>query len=72
MPKADFSIDEPSYQEGRAAFASGASIRSIVMQVQSSIGAGSFDEDKVLSSSIGFVDALLDHLRGINPPSKAV
>ncbi|MET4199070.1 putative membrane chloride channel (bestrophin family) [Bradyrhizobium sp. LA8.1] len=64
MPKADFLIDDASYQEGRAAFTAGATIRSIAEQVQTSVVAGTFDDDKVLSSAIGFADALLDHLRG--------
>lgn len=63
MPKTDdFRIDDASYAEGRAAFASGASLRSIAEQLQGA-AAGSIDEDKVMCSTIGFFDALLDLLR---------
>jgi len=55
-------IDDASYAEGRAAFTSGASLRSIVEQV---IAAGDDEPDmKTLSGALGFFDALLDFLRG--------
>lgn len=71
MPKPDFSIDEPSYQEGRAAFAAGVRLRDIVDDIMAVPTAG-IDKNKLASSALGFFDALLDHLRGINAPSKAV
>ena len=56
-------IDEASYAEGRAAFASGASLRGIVEQIIA--GGGDPEPDmKTLSGALGFFDALLDHLRG--------
>jgi hypothetical protein len=57
----DFRLDEASYQEGRAAFSSGASLRGIVEQCGN---ARPGDDDKVISGAIGFMDALLDLLRG--------
>jgi hypothetical protein len=66
MPRTNLSIDEPSYDEGYAAFAAGASVRSIIEQVKESVIAGTFDEDKTMSSAIGFIDALLDHIRNSN------
>jgi hypothetical protein len=71
MPKPDLSIDEPSYQEGRAAFAAGATLRDIVKMIDVE-GLQALEQRKVISSTLGLFDALLDHLRGINTPSKAL
>lgn len=70
MAKPDLKIDDASYQEGRAAFMSGATLRDIVDEIDA-VGPDALDEQKVISSTIGFFDALLDHLRGISAPSKA-
>ncbi len=51
-------IDDASYAEGRAAFAAGASLRSIVEQCMASD-----DDIKTFSSALGFADAVLDHIR---------
>lgn len=57
---ADLKIDDASYQEGRASFASGASLREVVEFI---CAADVVDEHKVMSSAVGFFDALLDLLR---------
>ena len=54
-------IDDASYQEGRAAFAAGTSIRQIVEQIMASGHAP--DDVKAISSALGFADALIDQLR---------
>ncbi len=56
-------IDEASYNEGRAAFRSGASLRSIVEALRSAEADGDFDI--AMSGALGFADAALDKLRGI-------
>ena len=56
-------IDDASYKEGRAAFAAGASVRSIVEELQ--VADADRDFDKAMSGAIGFLDAALDRLRGI-------
>lgn len=65
----DLKIDDASYQEGRAAFAAGASLRGIVEQIGAE-GLDQLDQIKVVSSAIGFFDALLDLLRS-KPTKKA-
>lgn len=65
----DLKIDDASYQEGRAAFAAGASLRGIVEQIDAE-GLDHLDQIKVVSSAIGFFDALLDLLRS-KPTKKA-
>lgn len=65
----DLKIDDASYQEGRSAFAAGASLRSIVEQIGVE-GLDQLDQIKVVSSAIGFFDALLDLLRS-KPTKKA-
>jgi hypothetical protein len=57
----DQKLDDASYQEGRAAFAAGASIRSIVEQCTNADAPA--DDLKAMSGAIGFADALLDVLR---------
>lgn len=52
-------FDEASYNEGRAAFAAGATLRSIFEQFADE----KLDEAKAISGALGFADALLDHLR---------
>lgn len=60
----DQKFDEASYNEGRAAFEAGASIRSIVEQCAA---AGTpVDDVKTMSAAIGFADALLDVIRAID------
>ena len=54
-------IDDASYNEGRAAFASGASLRSIVEQCMTADT--KLDEAKTLSAALGFADGLLTYLR---------
>lgn len=59
-------IDEDSYNEGRAAFAAGASLRSIAEQCLTMMdkpGAPGPDDIKVFSGALGFADALLDQIR---------
>ena len=51
-------IDEAAYREGQAAFRSGATLRSIVEQMD-----GEPDEIIFFSSALGFADALLAALR---------
>lgn len=54
-------IDDASYNEGRAAFEAGASVRSIVEAV---LGSDTDRDFKVaMSGALGFVDAALDRLR---------
>jgi hypothetical protein len=57
----DQKLDDASYNEGRAAFATGASIRSIIEQLAAADTPA--DEVKTMSAAIGFADALLDLLR---------
>lgn len=68
----DLKIDDASYQEGRAAFAAGASLRGIVEQIDAEglDQLDQLDQIKVVSSAIGFFDALLDLLRS-KPTKKA-
>lgn len=54
-------FDEASYQEGRAAFNAGASLRSIVEACATAGNSG--DEAKAFSGALGFADALLDFIR---------
>lgn len=56
-------LDDASYDEGRAAFKAGASIRSIV---EACVAADTpLSEAKTFSAALGFADAALDELRGI-------
>lgn len=65
-------IDDASYDEGRAAFAAGASLRSIVEQCVAADEANSHEAaDKEISGALGFVDALLDMIRGLNERANA-
>jgi hypothetical protein len=61
MPEQE--IDEASYQEGRAAFSCGASLRDILEQIFKADTQP--DDVKVMSGALGFVDAAFDKLRGI-------
>jgi hypothetical protein len=65
-------IDDASYAEGRAAFATGASLRSIVEQIAAAKQASDPDAMKAVSGAIGFADALLDMLRGKQAPVHGV
>jgi hypothetical protein len=58
----DHKIDDASYHEGRGLFASGASLRSIIEQGLASETTA--DDDKTVSTALGFVDAMFDVLRG--------
>jgi hypothetical protein len=54
-------IDDGSYAEGKACFASGGSLRQIF-----ELGAAAqteAEEAKIFSLALGFADALVDHLR---------
>lgn len=56
-------LDDASYDEGRAAFKAGASIRGIV---EACVTADTpLSEAKTFSAALGFADAALDKLRGI-------
>ncbi|RJF70872.1 hypothetical protein D4Q52_14680 [Rhodopseudomonas palustris] len=59
-------IDDASYQEGRAAFARGGSLRAIVDQIAKS-DLDDVAEGQIFSGALGFLDGLLDHLR--EPPA---
>jgi hypothetical protein len=64
----DQTLDDASYKEGRAAFAAGASIRSIVEECLASDT--KLDEAKTFSAALGFADALLDVIRGLDQDRK--
>ncbi|ETR79326.1 hypothetical protein X566_01500 [Afipia sp. P52-10] len=63
-------ICEASYAQGRAAFNSGASLRSIVERVVAADNEPS-SEVAEFSRAIGFADALLDRLRNTSALTKA-
>lgn len=61
-------IDDASYAEGRAAFASGASLRSIIESMLATDDAPTTaarrdQEAKAMGRALGFADALLDFIR---------
>lgn len=56
-------IDDVTYNDGRAAFAAGASLRSIVEAIRTADTDVEFDI--AMSGALGFADAALDKLRGI-------
>jgi len=64
----DEKIDDDSYNAGRALFASGASIRSIIEAHPAAASAeddpAAVADDKTFSTVLGFVDAMFDVLRG--------
>jgi len=61
MPK----IVEANYQEGRALFAGGGSLRAAVERVIADGGTPDIGDDEIMSFVIGFADAFLDKLRGV-------
>ena len=56
-------IDDVTYNDGRAAFESGASLRSIVEALRAADT--DIDFNIAMSGALGFADAALDRLRGI-------
>jgi hypothetical protein len=54
-------LDDASYNEGRAAFDTGVSLRSVVEQFLAAETPA--DEAKTLSAALGFADGLLDQVR---------
>lgn len=56
-------IDDASYNEGRAAFNAGASVRQIVEAFAKADT--DVSEAKAVSGALGFLDAAFDRLRGI-------
>jgi hypothetical protein len=58
-------IDAPEYQLGRRAFREGASLREIVDRVIAASEQDETAEAKAFSRALGFADAFLDMVRGI-------
>lgn len=56
-------IDDATYNDGRAAFAAGASLRSISESIRTADTDVEFNI--AMSGALGFADAALDKLRGI-------
>lgn len=56
-------FDEASYDEGRAAFNAGASLRSMLEAAAQ--GKDDAADEKAISAILGFADGALDRLRGI-------
>lgn len=63
MPNTEQKLDDASYNEGRAAFKVGASLRSIFEACAAADTP--LEEAKAMSGALGFADAALDELRGI-------
>lgn len=55
-------IDDDSYKSGKTFFVMGGSIRSVFEKINGA-GVTSKDENKAMSFTLGFADALLDKLR---------
>lgn len=53
-------LDPQAYEEGRAAFAAGTTLRAVAERI---MAAGPAEEDKVMSLALGFADELITLLR---------
>jgi hypothetical protein len=61
MPK----IDDAAYERGRKWCAAGNTLRGLVEAIGSGAAPEVDNEDELMSSGFGFLDELLDNLRGI-------
>lgn len=60
-------LDDAAYKAGYAVYASGATLRSVIEPILARDGASTVEqEERDMSRALGFVDAVLDRLRGIS------